>query len=86
MTAPSTMRRRRLPSRRDGDFTKSVYRDDMIALFSLLRRRGVSPAEIAMELRSGPIPVVDGPALELADDLVGLQNTIAADAKHLVAP
>jgi len=35
MTAPSTMLRQRSPSRRDGDYTNSAYRDDVVALFAL---------------------------------------------------
>ena len=43
---------------------------------SMLRRGGFSAAQIAHELRTGPVPVVDGPALQLADDIVRLQERV----------
>jgi hypothetical protein len=68
--------RRGLPSPRDGDYTRSAYREDMISLFALLRRRGLSLVEIARARRSAPVPMVDGPALQLADDIVRLQERV----------
>jgi hypothetical protein len=80
MTAASTIRR--TPSQHDGDYTKAAYREDLVRLFGLLRRRGLSAAEIARELRRGPIPVIEGPAPQLADDIVLLQQRVADDARR----
>ncbi len=65
---------RRTPSQHDGDYTRAAYRDAMIALFALLQRRGLSGEQIAAELRSAPVPTLDGPALELAEAFAQMQE------------